>query len=167
MSRSPPVPNLVTPALRASEPEGIRLKTETCPEGTILTPRGRHLHGTCITPGCIYSESFVSLRCSVRRFGPSCLVLLRVPQRHVLPRATWRHETNAIFRRFCASFGVCHVRRHVELLTVLEHVTRGATLTTNERKSIVVPSLRFCFAHLLFRLVIHFEIISFEIISFV
>ena len=50
-------------------------ETETCPEGTILTRLNRHLHGTCITPGCTYPESFVSLRPSVRRFGPASIVL--------------------------------------------------------------------------------------------
>ena len=92
------MPNLVTPALIASEPEGIRLKTETCPEGTILTPRGRHLHGTCITPGCIYSESCVSLRCSRSKIWSFLFGFAKGSRGgtcHV-PRATWRHETNAI-----------------------------------------------------------------------
>ena len=63
-----------------------------------MTPRGRHLHGTCIPSGCTYPESFMSLRLSVRRFGPSCMVFAKGSRGgtwHV-PRGTWRHVTNAI-----------------------------------------------------------------------
>ena len=37
-------------------------KTEKCPEGTILTPRGRHLQGRCAIPLRTYPESFKSFR---------------------------------------------------------------------------------------------------------
>ena len=78
-----------------------------------MTPRGRHLHGTCIPPGCTYPESFVSLRPSVRRFCPASIVLLRV---HAAARGTCHvargatRPTPSSFRRFGASFGVCPVR---------------------------------------------------------
>ena len=112
-----------------------------CPEGTILTPRGRHLHGTCIPPGCTYPESFVSLRCSVRRFGPSCMVLLRV---HAAARGTWHVARGAMwptpssFRRFGASFGVCRVQIGPavrELLTKVLGQTDRQTLSAELQKS--------------------------------
>ena len=37
-------------------------KTDLCPEGTILTCRGRHLHGRCAVPLYTYPESFKSFR---------------------------------------------------------------------------------------------------------
>ena len=37
-------------------------KTDLCPEGTILTPRGRHLQGRCAIPLRTYPESFKSFR---------------------------------------------------------------------------------------------------------
>ena len=84
-----------------------------CPEGIILTPRGRHLHGTCIPPGCTYPESFVSLRPFFRTLCPVSIVLLRVHAAargtcHVARGATW--QTPSSFRRFGASFGVCRVQ---------------------------------------------------------
>ena len=111
---------------------------KSCPEGIILTPRGRDLHGTCIPPGCTYPESFMSLRLSVRRFGPSCMVLLRVHAAargtcHVARGATW--QTPSSFRRFGASFGVCRVqigRAVPELLTkVLGHTDKLTHRHTN------------------------------------
>ena len=42
-------------------------KTGLCPAGTILTPRGHHLHGTSAIPGCIYPASLESLRPSNRK----------------------------------------------------------------------------------------------------
>ena len=63
-----------------------------------MTRLGRHLHGTCIPPGCTYPESFVSLRpffsntlSSVYGFAKGS----RGGTWHV-PRGTWRHVTNAI-----------------------------------------------------------------------
>ena len=37
-------------------------KTDLCPEGTILTRRGRHLQGRCAVPLFTYPESFKSFR---------------------------------------------------------------------------------------------------------
>ena len=37
-------------------------KTDLCPEGTILTRRGRHLQGRCAIPLRTYPESFKSFR---------------------------------------------------------------------------------------------------------
>ena len=37
-------------------------KTDLCPEGTILTGRGRHLQGRCAVPLRTYPESLKSLR---------------------------------------------------------------------------------------------------------
>ena len=37
-------------------------KTDLCPEGTILTRRGRHLQGRCAVPLRTYPESFKSFR---------------------------------------------------------------------------------------------------------
>ena len=84
-----------------------------CPEGIILTPWGRHLHGTCIPPGCTYPESFVSLRPFFRTLCPVSIELLRVHAAargtcHVARGATW--QTPSSFRRFGASFGVCRVQ---------------------------------------------------------
>ena len=41
-------------------------KTDLCPEGTILTRRGRHLQGRCAVPLCTYPESFKSFRRTLR-----------------------------------------------------------------------------------------------------
>ena len=78
-----------------------------------MTRLSRHLHGWCITPGCTYPESFVSLRPFFRILCPACMVLLRV---HAAARGTCHvargatGQTPSSFRRFGASFGVCYDR---------------------------------------------------------
>ena len=73
------IPNFVKFRRRVSELEGI-IGTKLCPlcpAGTILTPRGRHLHCTCAIPGCIYPESLRSLRPPLRcipKVRQNCLV---------------------------------------------------------------------------------------------
>ena len=96
-----------------SELDGIRLKNEIVPWGHNFDPIKSSLTWHVYPPGCTYPESFVSLWLSVRRFGPSCMVLLRVHAAargtcHVARGATW--QTPSSFRRFGASFGVCRVQ---------------------------------------------------------
>ena len=64
------------------------MKMKLCPEGITLTPRGRHLHGTCIPPGCTYPESFVSLRPFFEHFVQCVLFSHGFTRRHVA-RGTW------------------------------------------------------------------------------
>ena len=119
---------------------------KSCPEGIILTPRGHHLHGTCIIPGCTYPESFRSLRCSVRKKCPAHMVLLRVHAAargtcHVARSATW--PTPSSFRRFGASNGVCPVRigfAAPELLTKVLGLTDTHTHKHIRPMSISIPS---------------------------
>ena len=67
------------------------------PAGTILTPRGRHLHGTCSIPGRTYPASLRSLRSPLRKFCPSaCFRKGSRGGTWNVPRDKWRHVTHAI-----------------------------------------------------------------------
>ena len=82
------------------------------PAGTILTPRGRHLHDTCSILGRTYPASLGSLRSPFENFAPA-LVFVRVHAVargtcHVTRGATWHIPSS--FRRFGASNGLGPVR---------------------------------------------------------
>ena len=67
------------------------------PVGTILTPRGRHLHGTCSILGCIYPENSGSLRSPLPKFCPSaCFRKGSRGGTWNVPRDTWRHVMHTI-----------------------------------------------------------------------
>ena len=70
---------------------------KSCPEGIILTFRGRYLHGTCPLPGCTFPESFGSRTLPVWAAARSTTFSKgsRGGTWHV-PRGTWCHVTNAI-----------------------------------------------------------------------
>ena len=120
-----------------------------CPAGIILTRRGHHLHGTSAVPGCIYPESFRSLRPSLRKKCPAHVVFVRV---HAAARGTCHvprgatRPTPSSFRRFGASNGVCPVRigfADPELLTkVLGQTHTHTHIHTNTIRpmSISIPS---------------------------
>ena len=88
----------MTPGPRVSELEGTNLKTKLSPAGTILTPRGRHLHCTCAIPGRIYPESLGSASSpSKKKLSSSCCFAKGSRGSTWLePRDTWHHVTNAI-----------------------------------------------------------------------
>ena len=81
------VPNLVTLGPRVSELKDIRLKNEIAPACNILTPWGRHLHGTCAIPGRMYPASLGSLRPPLRKFCTSAC--FRKGSRGRMPSSFW------------------------------------------------------------------------------
>ena len=67
------------------------------PAGTILTPRGRHLHGTCSILGRTYPASLGSLWSPLRKFCPSaCFRKGSRGGTWNVPRDMWRHVTHTI-----------------------------------------------------------------------
>ena len=67
------------------------------PAGTILTPRGRHLHDTRSMLGSTYPASLGSLRSALRKCCPSaCFRKGSRGGTWNVPRDTWRHVTHTI-----------------------------------------------------------------------